>query len=248
MLRKSMLATVASVVIAWGTPALADPASDAVADQSRSEADRALDEGRNPVEVLRFSGPKEGDVIADFMAGDGYYSALLAEIVGPRGAVYALNPAAFHNPEIWEARTDKHSNIRPIGTRNRAMVLAPDSVHMIFTNQTFHDIYWTSERFQMERIDERAMLANWFAALKPGGHVIVIDHVGQSGDTREVVDAVHRIDPATVLEAMQAAGFVLVGQSDMLRRSDDEITKSIFDESVRGKTDRFMMKFQKPAE
>jgi len=128
------------------------------------------------------------------------------------------------------------------------MVLAPDSVHMIFTNQTFHDIYWTSECFQMERIDERAMLANWLAALKPGGHVIVIDHVGQSGDTREVVDAVHRIDPTTVLAAMQEAGFVLVGQSDMLRRSDDEITKSIFDESVRGKTNRFMMKFQKPTE
>lgn len=243
-----MLATVASVVIAWGTPALADPASDAVADQSRSEADRALDEGRNPVEVLRFSGPKEGDVIADFMAGDGYYSALLAEIVGPMGAVYALNPAAFHNPEIWEARTDKHSNIRPIGTHNRAMVLAPDSVHMIFTNQTFHDIYWTSERFQMERIDERAILANWFAALEPGGHVIVIDHVGPAGDTRQVTADLHRIDPATVVGAMQAAGFVLVDKSEMLHRSDDDMTKNVFDESVRGKTDRFMMKFQKPTE
>jgi predicted methyltransferase len=79
MRRKSMLAALASVVIAWGTPALADPASDAVADQSRSEADWALDEGRNPVEVLRFSGPSGGGVTADFMAGDGYYSALLAQ-------------------------------------------------------------------------------------------------------------------------------------------------------------------------
>ena len=180
-------------------------------------------------------------MIDECVGGDVYVSSLLADILDARGAVYALNPAAFHNPEIWEARTDWHSNIRPIGTRNRAMLLAPDSVHMIFTNQTFHDIYWTSERFQMEWIDERALLANWLAALKPGGYVIVIYHVGQSGDTREVVDAVHRIDPATVLAAMQAAGFVLVGQSDMLRRSDDEITKSIFDESVRGKTDRFMM-------
>ncbi|MDA0820119.1 MAG: hypothetical protein O3C52_04810 [Proteobacteria bacterium] len=114
---------------------------------------------------------------------------------------------------------------------------------MISTNQTFHDIYWTSERLQIEWIDERAMIANWFSALKSGWHVIVIDHVEQSGDTWEVVDAVHRIDPAKVLEAMQAAGFVLVGQSDMVRRSNDDITKSIFDETVRGKTHRFMIKF-----
>jgi len=97
MRRKSMLAALASVVIAWGTPALADPASDAVADQSRSGADWALDEGRNPVEVLRFSGPKGGGVIADFMAGDGYYSALLAEIVGPRQGALSMRSILLHS-------------------------------------------------------------------------------------------------------------------------------------------------------
>ena len=247
MIDKMLLALLAGVGLVTSAPLMADPASDAVADETRIEADVALDEGRNPVEVLRFADIGEGDVVADWMAGDGYYSALIAQIVGQDGAVYALNPAAFHNAEVWQARVAKHDNIRAMGVPNRALVLPPDSVDVIFTNQTFHDIYWTSERFQMQHLDEQALLANWFAALKPDGHVIVIDHVGPAGNTRAIVDGLHRIDPATVAAAMKAAGFVPAGQSDVLRRSDDDPSTSVFDASVRGKTDRFVMKFQKPA-
>lgn len=236
----------ASLALLHASPSLADAAQDAVASEQRPEEDRVFDEGRNPVDVLRFADPQAGDVVADWMAGDGYYSALIADMVGQNGAVYALNPEAFHTSEVWQARIARHGNIRAMGLANRALVLPPNSVDMIFTNQTFHDIYWVSERFNMERIDDKAMLANWFAALKPGGHVIVIDHVGAKGDTREIVQAVHRIDPAAVVSAMEDAGFELAQSSDMLRRNDDDISLSIFDAAVRAKTDRFALKFRKP--
>jgi predicted methyltransferase len=245
-MRKLTVALAGLALINTG-PVLADNVEDAVASGERPEADRALDAGRMPVEILRFADIQEGETVADFMAGGGYYTALIAKLVGKKGAVYALNPAPFHSPEVWQARVASHSNIRPIATANRAMVLPPDSVDTIFTHLTFHDIYWESERFQFEPIDEQALLANWFAALKPGGLVIIVDHMGPGGDPRDVTERLHRIAPETVLQVMTQAGFELVEQSDVLRRNDDDISVSVFDDAVRGKTDRFVMKFRKPA-
>ncbi|WP_435418891.1 methyltransferase domain-containing protein [Parerythrobacter aurantius] len=224
----------------------AQTAQAVVAAKDRTEADRVQDEGRHPAEVLAFSGIKRGDVVADFMAGGGYYSALLADLVGPQGMVYAVNPLSFHRADAWDARLRADGNIRTLVTDARAMQLAPGSVDSIFAHLVFHDLYFESERFKFSRLDVDFMLANWFAAVKPGGTVIIVDHVGPPGDTRQIVNDVHRIDPATVIRDMTRAGFRLVGQSDVLRRSNDDLSKSVFDEQLRGKTDRFIMKFQKP--
>lgn len=219
----------------------------AVASAERSDADRAQDTGRMPAEVLAFADIEEGATVADFMAGGGYYTALLAQIVGDEGTVYALNPTGFHDAEAWQARLSTHANILTIVTNPKGMLLAPGSVDTIFSHLVFHDLYWESERFNFPRLDEEFVLANWFAAVKPGGTVIVVDHVGPAGDTRAITAELHRIAPGTVVSAMTKAGFRLVDQSDMLRRNNDDLGKSVFDESVRGKTDRFVMKFQKPA-
>jgi len=77
--------------------------------------------------------------------------------------------------------------------------------------------------------------------------VVIVDHVGPAGDTRALVEKLHRIDPAQVKADMAAAGFQLVAESDVLHRSDDTHTANVFDASVRGKTDRFMLKFRRPA-
>ncbi|HSM53870.1 MAG TPA: methyltransferase domain-containing protein [Erythrobacter sp.] len=246
MIRIMFGSALVALALAQAAPAWADEVDDALAAKSRSEADRALDEGRHPADVLRFAGVAPGNTVADFMAGGGYYSALLADLVGRKGAVYAINPTRFYNAEEWAQRVAAHGNIRTMAVDPRAMLLAPGSVDMIFTHLNFHDLYWESERFGFPRLDVEGVLANWFAAVKPGGHVIVIDHVGPAGDPREVTEAVHRIAPENVVAAMTQAGFVLEAQSDVLRRSNDDLSKNVFDESVRGKTDRFMMKFQKP--
>lgn len=245
MMRKLFSVAALALAILPTAPACADEVDDAIASASRTEADRALDAGRMPEEVLRFSAVEPGDTIADFMAGGGYYSALLAELTGKKGMVYAINPVRFHPAKEWEGRLAVHGNIRPMAVDPRAMVLAPGSVDMIFAHLTFHDLYWESEQYAFPRLDVDAMLANWFAAVKPGGEVIIVDHVGPTGDPREVTDKLHRIAPATVEQAMQAAGFELAGQSDVLRRSDDDLSKNVFDEAVRGKTDRFVLKFIK---
>jgi predicted methyltransferase len=240
------LAAALALALALPVSVSAQTAQAVVAAKDRTEADRAQDEGRDPAEVLAFSGIKRGDVVADFMAGGGYYTALLADLVGPQGMVYAVNPLSFHRAEAWDARLKADGNIRTLVTDARAMQLAPGSVDSIFAHLVFHDLYFESERFKFPRLDVDFMLANWFAAVKPGGTVIIVDHVGPPGDTRQIVNDVHRIDPATVIRDMARAGFKLVGQSDVLRRSNDDVSKSVFDEQLRGKTDRFIMKFQKP--
>ena len=244
-MRKSFLA-VMGLALAIPQAIQAQSAEEVVADAGRNDADRELDEGRQPVDVLEFSGIERGDVVADFMAGGGYYTALLAGMVGPSGTVYAINPTRFHNAEAWEGRLAADKNIRTMVSDPRGMQLAPGSVDAIFAHLTFHDLYFESERFEFPRLDVDFMLANWFAAVRPGGEVIIIDHVGEKGDPRAIVNSVHRIDPDRVIADMTKTGFRLVDRSDMLQRSDDTINVSVFDESVRGKTSRFVMKFQKP--
>lgn len=218
----------------------------AIADARRTEANRKLDEGRMPAQVLDFAGYKQGDVVVDFMAGGGYYTELLSRVVGPRGRVYALEPDVFYEAKVWQPLTKSHANVASLVAPVAAMQLAPGSIDGVFAHLVYHDLYWESEKYKFARVDPAPIVAGWFAALKPGGTLVIIDHVGPDGDPRAVVEKMHRIDPARVKADMAAAGFELVGESNVLHRSDDPHTAGVFDPSVRGKTDRFMLKFRKP--
>ena len=85
-----------------------------------------------------------------------------------------------------------------------------------------------------------------FDSLKPGGIYFIIDHAAEPGTTDEQTSDLHRIDKATVIKEVTAAGFKLVGESDALHRASDDHSKSVFDPSVRGKTDQFILKFVRP--
>ncbi len=247
MFRRPLSFTVAVAALAASFPLSAAPEDYAgiIADEARLDANRQLDENRRPAEVLDFAGFKEGQVVADYLAGAGYFSEMIATIVGPEGRVYPMNPVGFHNAEAWSAIGAMHENISPLIAANTHLQLAPGSVDAILTHLTFHDLYWESERFEYARLDVPSVLQNWHMALKPGGTVVVVDHYGPEGDTREVVERIHRIEPATVIGAMQRAGFELVDRSEALANPEDDLGTSVFDESVRGKTSRFMLKFRK---
>jgi predicted methyltransferase len=113
-------------------------------------------------------------------------------------------------------------------------------------NLSYHDLYWESDKYGIPRTDPAAYVRNLYAAMRPGGVVGVIDHSGPAGDTRAVVEKLHRIDPATVRADFERAGFKLEAQSDLLANAADDHSKNVFDPSIRGKTDRFLYKFRKP--
>ena len=218
-----------------------------LADPLRTDDMRKLDEGRMPAAVLAFAGVKPGQTVLDFFAGSGYYSLLLARAVGPKGQVFAANPPGENDPKAWEPLAGKVPQLHVMVAEIPQMQYAPRSLDLIFTNLNYHDLYWESEKYHFPRVEVPRVLASWFTQVKPGGHVVIIDHAADpGGDPREVTDKLHRIDPERVKTDMAAAGFVFESESNVLRRSEDDHSKLVFDPAVRGKTDRFMLKFRRP--
>ncbi len=235
-------------------PAAASAQTDvqsAVAAPGRPADQVALDAGRKPAEVLAFLGLKSGDVAADIMAGSGYYTEIMARAVGPKGKVIAVEPEQFYTGQpkaiaAWDALEARAANVElavgPFGT----LAAAPASLDFTLMHLVYHDLYWESAKYKVPRVDPSAFLKSLFAATKPGGIVGVVDHVGAAGDTRAIVDTLHRIDPAVIKADFKAAGFVLEAESPLLRAADDDIAKLVFGPAVRGKTDRVVYRFRKP--
>ncbi len=232
-------------------PVLAqESVSAAMAEKDRPAPDVALDAGRKPDVILPFTGLKAGDRVLDVMAGQGYYSRLAADVVGPKGAVIALMPTSYMKDEKvaagWNALKVSDPQVSVVvGAPGDATL--PEKLDLTILHLTYHDLYWESEKYQYPRTDPAAFLAKLYASTKPGGRVLVVDHVGTAGvDPRVEADKTHRIDPAIVDRDFKAAGFKLAKTSDVLRNPGDDITKLVFDPAVRGKTDRQVWLFEKP--
>jgi predicted methyltransferase len=217
-----------------------------LSDPLRTPQMHKQDEGRMPVQVLDFAKVKKGQKVLDFFAGGGYYSLLLARAVGEKGSVIAANPPGENDPKAWDAFAAKVPQLQVKVMEVADMKFAPKSFDLLFTNLNYHDLYWESEKYHFPRIEVPPVLAGWFAQVKPGGHVVIIDHAGPAGDTREIADRLHRIDEDRVKADMKAAGFVLEAEGNFLQNKADDHSKLVFDPSVRGKTDRFILRFRRP--
>ncbi len=225
--------------------------SAAVASKNRPADAAKLDESRKPAEILRFFGLKRGDRALDLFTGTGYYAELIGNAVGRTGSVVAWEPANFYKDDTvkaWDALTARVPNARLLVGTAKDMALAPDSFDFVMMHMIYHDTYWESEKYGFPRMDPAAFLATVHTATKPGGIVGVVDHVAApGGDTRTVADKLHRIDPAVIRADFERAGFVFDGEASMLRNPSDDHSKLVFDPAVRGKTDRIVYRFRKPA-
>jgi predicted methyltransferase len=250
MIRTCLLAfAIAATPIAAARAAPADTAA-AVSAPGRPAEATALDAGRRPAEVLRFMGLKRGDRALDLYSASGYYAEIIGRAVGPTGSVLGWTPTNFMNAEARQAQAAVHtraSNVSFIATPADAFALPAGAFDFAMINLNYHDTYYDNARLHYH-MDPQAFLATLFAAMKPGGTVAVIDHVANpGGETRAVVQAMHRIDPATIRADFERAGFVFVGESDLLRNPQDDHSKQVFDPSIRGHTDRAVMRFRRPA-
>lgn len=251
MLKRAFLfAAALALPLAAAQSAPADVAA-AVSAPGRPAEAVALDEVRKPVEVLTWLGLRRGDRVLDYFTGNGYYAEIMARAVGPRGAVTGWNSASFgRNERIVAALAgirQRSPNTAFYSTPNTALSFAPNSYDFVLLHLVYHDAYWESVRFGLPRIDPNTVTAALFRAVKPGGIVAVIDHVAPAGgDTRAVVEATHRIDPAVIRADFERAGFVFDGESNLLRNPADDHSKNVFDPSIRGRTDRVVYRFRRP--
>lgn len=249
------LMAVAATALVVSAPLVAKQAKPdiaaAVSAPGRPADDIKLDEGRKPVEVLTFMGLKSGDQVADIMAGNGYYTEIMARAVGPKGHVTAYDPKQFLEGDAkataaWTALLARAANVTHTPYPFEAFAAPANAYDFVMIHLDYHDLYWESEKFKVPKTDPAAFVATLYKSVKPGGTVAVIDHVALPGDTRATVDKMHRIDPDTVKADFVKAGFVLDGESDLLRNPADDHSKMVFDPAIRGKTDRFVFRFRKP--
>ncbi len=224
----------------------------AVTAPGRPEAAVALDEVRRPAEILRFMGLRRGDRVLDYFTGTGYYAEIMARAVGPGGLVVGWNGTGFMaNPRVRTALDEVRSrnpNAYFYATPTTALSFPPASFDFAMLHLVYHDAYWESAQYNLPRIDPNTVVQALWHAVRPGGVVAVIDHVAPpGGDTRAVVEATHRIDPAVLRADFERAGFVLEAQSDVLRNPADDLSVNVFDPAIRGRTDRIVYRFRKPA-
>ncbi len=223
---------------------------DVVKAPGRPEAMAALDAGRKPADVLAQSLIRPGARVMDVMAGQGYYTELLARHVGAKGRVIAIEPVNYmedaKTAAAWADLQKRNRNVElVVGAPGEAAM--PEKLDAAFFHLTYHDLYWQSEKFKYPRTDVDAYNARLFAALKPGGVVLIIDHYGVPGmDSRAQADKTHRIDAAVVKADMARAGFRFAGSVPILELAGDDPKMLVFDPALRGKTNRFYYRFVKP--
>jgi predicted methyltransferase len=213
-----------------------------VAAPDRSDADRQADKRRDPLPFLAFAGPQPGMKVLDIGAGGGYSTELVARTVGPSGMVYGQNP-----PDRFErARTNFAKRAESPGMKNAVALLrpyddpVPADVHdldMITFLFFYHDTTYIE-------VDRAEMNRRLFAALKPGGVLVIADHAAKAGADLSVAKTLHRIDENLVRREVEAAGFKFVAAGDFWRAPADEHDFST--EQPAGPVDNFVLKFEKP--
>jgi len=240
-------ALLVGAVVGTGASAAALPANVAAAAADPRRADSAKnDTVRHGPEIVAFAAVRPGAKIIDLIPGGGYWTRLFAGAAGANGHVYAIWPSEYVKVDGDQVAPFKTA-IRPYANvtmieQPAAGLTAPEKVDLIFTSQNYHDYL---DRF-MGPTDPAILNRAAFAALKPGGIYLIIDHASRAGKGVTETDTLHRIEPASVKRQVEAAGFTFVGESRLLANASDDKSKNVFDKAVRGRTDQFIYKFRKP--
>jgi predicted methyltransferase len=221
----------------------------AVADTSRPVSDTTRDTDRKPAQTLEFAGIKSGDKVVDYVAGGGYFTRLFASIVGSTGHVYAVEPTAFLQFEHFVkdvADLQGYSVTHPNVTVTTAAALEglkfPEKLDLFWISRNYHDLH---DKF-MGPVDTASFNKAVYSALKPGGVYVILDHSAALGAPANVTEDLHRIESSTVRREVEAAGFKFDSESSILANPADPRTAKVFDQTIRGKTDQFILKFRKP--
>jgi predicted methyltransferase len=213
-----------------------------VAAPDRSDADRQTDARRQPAKMLAFTGVKAGMKVLDMGAGAGYSTELMARAVGPEGHVYAQESAAVMErvKDKFDVRAQNPVMKNTVHLiRNYDDPIPPDvsGLDLITFFFAYHDVtYMPVDRAEMNR--------KMFAALKPGGFLVIADHSARAGDGTNVAKTLHRIEESTLRREIEAAGFKLVAEGDFLRHPEDPKDAAVFRPAV--PVDEFVLKYQKP--
>ena len=232
----------------FGLILVAATASIAAATTPRPAADIARDADRKPAAMVSFAGIKAGQTVVDMLPGGGYFTRVFSAAVGPKGKVIALIPKSLAERKP-DAVTGMNALAAEPGIGNVTVTVSPLSTiapagtaDVVWTAQNYHDLHNPALPADTLAGVNKAV----FAALKPGGVYVVVDHAAATGSGLRDVNTLHRIDPAFVKAEVLAAGFTFDGASTAIANPKDDHTAKVFDPALRGHTDQFVFRFRKP--
>ena len=250
MIRRPHILALLAALAAPAILAAAGPYAAAVSDAARPAEDTARDADRKPADMLAFAKVKPGETVVDYIPSKGYFTRLFSAAVGPKGTVYAATPQFLIDaitkagkplpPSI--AGEPGRGNVHDVVARDGSLGVPAGSAGLVWTSQNYHDVHIRAGAAGVAELNKAA-----FAALRPGGTYVVLDHAAQPGIDEATIQKLHRIDEAMVKQEVLAAGFTLDGESTLLANNPaDPRTANVFDPTIRGHTDQFILRFRKP--
>jgi predicted methyltransferase len=202
-------------------------------------------------ELIRFSRVDAGATVIDVYPGDGGWTRLFSDVVGPEGRVYSFVPAEvahFKNDPVGLMRTlakePGRENVEVISADLVAMPQPTRPADVLWLHLFYHDLH--TALMQTKGATAAEFNRTVYKRLKSGGYYVIVDHATAAGVGMSSAQSLHRIDPGTVREEVEAAGFVLDAESTVLANKDDPHSIKVFDPSIKGETDRFAYRFVKP--
>ena len=204
-------------------------------------------------ELIRFARVDAGATVIDVYPGEGAWTRVFSDIVGPEGRVYSFVPAEvahFKNDPVGLMRTlakePGRENVDAVSADLVALREVTQPADVVWMHLFYHDLH--TPLMQAKGATADAFNRAVYERLKSGGRYVIVDHAAAAGSDTGDAPSLHRIDPATVREEVEAAGFVLDAQSALLANKDDPHSLKVFDPSIKGQTDRFAYRFVKPSE
>ena len=245
MIKRLLLAA----VMLSAPPVQADNLQEVLAGAERLPTDVARDARSKPASILPLLELSAGDSVADIFAGGGYYSEIIAGLVGPDGEVLLQNNAAyraFAAAGLAQRFADRNPGaISILDSEAQDLGLGNGTLDAALIVMSYHDLFYDDSENGWPQIDDTDFLGQIHTALKPGGRLLIVDHVAAPDSGVSAAQSLHRIEEAYVVQRLAGQGFKLAGSSSALRNPDDDRSLSVFDPAIRGATDRFALVFLK---
>ena len=202
-------------------------------------------------ELIRFARVDAGSTVIDVYPGDGDWTRLFSDIVGPEGRVYSFVPAEvahFKNDPVGRMQTlakePGRENVEAVSADLVAIAEATQPVDVLWLHLFYHDLH--TALIQARGATAADFNRAVYKLLKPGGYYVIVDHAAAAGSGTSDAQSLHRIDPAFIGDEVEAAGFVLDAQSTLLANKDDSHSIKVFEPAIKGETDRLAYRFVKP--
>jgi len=243
-----ILCSVLTVAFASMT-ATAEPAdvASALSHPDRPAADVANDARRKPVELLEFAGLQVGVNVIDMEAGGGYYTEILSRSVGSNGSVILQQAPGLMSVtgDAIDRRTanNRLPNVKVTLTRFDQLEAADNSIDLITWMLGPHELGYIPGGTVLG--EPEATFQEIRRVLKPGGVLLVSDHIAPDGSGLEAGGTLHRVEESVITDLAEAAGLKAIKTSDVLKNSADPLTSGVYAPEVRGQTSQFVVLYQK---